>query len=316
MFDLRPNRLVHLTHWDDFEPGYPYELGTVRIGRNEAGAFDGIYVGSRPDAETTVSGMLLIALQMRLMCDSHLKNAAGLGAPGIDWLERPAPAPFATQLTTILTCISRRPLASRPGVGLLELTCETRRADGAVVLKWHNTQFARIRDQDAARPVGTASARRQTARTGEAATQARGRILGEHRFAREEIVAFARAFDPQTFHLDEAAAANSLFGALCASGWHTCAVAIRLLRDHLAREAAFEGFPRRAEAVPDFAGMRDVAWRKPVFVGDAITFALAPDASNAGSGEHGGAQTSPHVIVGTNQTGERVFLASILLAVA
>jgi acyl dehydratase len=51
--------------------------------------------------------------------------------------------------------------------------------------------------------------------------------LGNHTFAAEEIKSYARRFDPQPFHLDEAAAANSHFGALCASGWHTAAMWMR-----------------------------------------------------------------------------------------
>jgi acyl dehydratase len=54
---------------------------------------------------------------------------------------------------------------------------------------------------------------------------------GTHRMDAAQIVAFAREFDPQPFHLDEAAAARSLFGGLVASGWHTAAITMRLLVD-------------------------------------------------------------------------------------
>ena len=53
--------------------------------------------------------------------------------------------------------------------------------------------------------------------------------LGRHTFTAEAIKAFARRYDPQAFHVDEAAAARSHFGALCASGWHTAAVWMRLM---------------------------------------------------------------------------------------
>ncbi|MFZ0113114.1 MAG: MaoC/PaaZ C-terminal domain-containing protein, partial [Xanthobacteraceae bacterium] len=55
------------------------------------------------------------------------------------------------------------------------------------------------------------------------------RELGSHRFTAEDIKAFAIRYDPQAFHIDEAAAARSHFGALCASGWHTGAVCMRLI---------------------------------------------------------------------------------------
>jgi acyl dehydratase len=54
---------------------------------------------------------------------------------------------------------------------------------------------------------------------------------GSHTVTAEEIKAFAAQFDPQPFHLDEAAACDSLFGGLAASGWHTAALSMRLLVD-------------------------------------------------------------------------------------
>ena len=62
--------------------------------------------------------------------------------------------------------------------------------------------------------------------------------VGRHTFTADNIKAFARRFDPQLFHLDEAAAARSHFGALCASGWHTAAVWMRLMVEHQRREDA------------------------------------------------------------------------------
>ena len=55
------------------------------------------------------------------------------------------------------------------------------------------------------------------------------RELGTISPSREEIIAFASKFDPQPFHLDDAAGEASVFGGLCASGWHTCAMAMRLM---------------------------------------------------------------------------------------
>src|SRR5690606_39852951 len=93
--------------------------------------------------------------------------------------------------------------------------------------------------------------------------------LGSHTFSREEIVDFARKYDPQPFHLNEDAAQQSLFGALCASGWHTGAVWLRLVIDHRRREAELIRFrgerPARYGPSPGFEKLR---WLKPVFVGD------------------------------------------------
>jgi len=98
--------------------------------------------------------------------------------------------------------------------------------------------------------------------------------LGAHTFAREEIVAFARKFDPQPFHLDEAAAAESIFGGLVASGWHTVCVSMRLLVD--GRREQREAVAAKGEAPPPGLGrgVRDLRWTAPVRVGDTIAFSL------------------------------------------
>src|ERR1043166_8785937 len=65
--------------------------------------------------------------------------------------------------------------------------------------------------------------------------------LGSHTFTAEDIKTFAAQYDPQAFHMDEAAAAKSHFGALCASGWHTIAVWMRLRVQYGQREEAERG---------------------------------------------------------------------------
>src|SRR5690349_24903727 len=98
--------------------------------------------------------------------------------------------------------------------------------------------------------------------------------LGRFIFTADNIKAFARRFDPQAFHLDEAAAARSHFGALCASGWHTASVWMRLMVDHQRRED--EARRGRGEAVASLGpspGFRELKWLKPVYAGDTVTYA-------------------------------------------
>jgi acyl dehydratase len=85
--------------------------------------------------------------------------------------------------------------------------------------------------------------------------------VGEHTFTREEIVEFARQFDPQPFHLDEAAAAESPFRGVVASGWHTCSVMMGMLVRNVLADSTSMGSP----------GIDDIRWLKPVRVGDTIT---------------------------------------------
>ena len=98
--------------------------------------------------------------------------------------------------------------------------------------------------------------------------------IGRHTFTAEEIKAFAARFDPQPFHLDEAAGARSQFGALCASGWHTACVWMRLMIKYRRRED--EERRARGEAVAQLGpspGFRDLKWLKPVRAGDTIAYA-------------------------------------------
>ena len=102
--------------------------------------------------------------------------------------------------------------------------------------------------------------------------------LGRHTFTAEEIKSFAERYDPQPFHLDEAAAARSHFGALCASGWHTVSVCMRLLRRSMAcaRSAERARAASRSPTGPS-PGFRDLKWLKPVYAGDTITYASEID---------------------------------------
>lgn len=86
--------------------------------------------------------------------------------------------------------------------------------------------------------------------------------LGEHTVTEEEILAFARKYDPQPFHLDREAAERSIYGGIIASGWHTCAIMMRLsVQAHQRIEAAGVGSP----------GVESCRWLKPVRPGATLT---------------------------------------------
>ena len=98
-------------------------------------------------------------------------------------------------------------------------------------------------------------------------------MTGRHTFAADEIKAFARRFDPQLFHVDDTAAARSHFGALCAPGWHTASVWMRLMVDHSRAEA--DAMRARGEPIAAHGpalGFRELKWLKPVYVGDTIDY--------------------------------------------
>jgi len=92
--------------------------------------------------------------------------------------------------------------------------------------------------------------------------------FGTYQFTAERIKAWAVKWDPQRFHVNEDEAAKSIYGRLIASGWHTCAVLMRLQVDYFAARArAGNGF--RFGPSP---GFEDLKWLKPVYAGDWITY--------------------------------------------
>jgi acyl dehydratase len=87
--------------------------------------------------------------------------------------------------------------------------------------------------------------------------------LGQATITADDIVAFAREFDPQPFHLDAASPETAFTGGLIASGWHICAVFMRLLADNLLLDSTGMGSP----------GIDTLQWVKPVRPGDTISAA-------------------------------------------
>ncbi|QOY96385.1 MaoC family dehydratase [Massilia sp. UMI-21] len=84
--------------------------------------------------------------------------------------------------------------------------------------------------------------------------------LGERTVSEEEIIAFARQFDPQPFHVDREAAGPSIYGGVIASGWHTCSLMMRMVVDGMMCSASSMGSP----------GLDGVRWLLPLRAGDTI----------------------------------------------
>lgn len=85
--------------------------------------------------------------------------------------------------------------------------------------------------------------------------------FGRYEVTREEVIDYAAKYDPQPFHLSDEAAAATYFGRLSASGWHTCAMTMRMLVDNMSEvEQAGLGSP----------GIDTLRWIKPVYPGDVL----------------------------------------------
>jgi len=85
--------------------------------------------------------------------------------------------------------------------------------------------------------------------------------FGSYQVTREEIIEFARKYDPQPFHLSDEEAAKTHFGRIAASGWHTCAMTMAVVARHVVDERqAGLGSP----------GIDELRWRRPVYPGDTL----------------------------------------------
>ncbi|EHP44044.1 MaoC-like dehydratase [Cupriavidus basilensis OR16] len=121
------------------------------------------------------------------------------------------------------------------------------------------------------------------------------RDLGSHLVTEEEILTFARQYDPQPFHVDKEAAQKSIYKNLISSGWMTCSIMMRLLVDNMTSKAASMGSP----------GVDEIRWLKPVYAGDTLSVSLAVLDARASSSkpDRGVVHTQWEA---TNQRGELV----------
>jgi acyl dehydratase len=128
--------------------------------------------------------------------------------------------------------------------------------------------------------------------------------FGRYEVTRDEVIEFARKYDPQPFHLSDEAAAKTHFGRLAASGWHTCAMTMAVIaRRVVETEQAGLGSP----------GVDELRWLKPVYPGDTLhvhskIVEIRPSRSKPEIGSFRSATTV------TNQDGEAVLsFTSIVL---
>ncbi len=119
--------------------------------------------------------------------------------------------------------------------------------------------------------------------------------LGPRAVSKEEILDFAREYDPQPFHLDEAAGKASPLGGLAASGWHTLSLLMRMMCDSYLNDSTSQGAP----------GVEFNRWKKPVLAGDVLSgFTTVIERRTLRSRPGIGLVTLQHELV--NQRGEIV----------
>ncbi|MEZ5818273.1 MAG: MaoC family dehydratase [Hyphomicrobiaceae bacterium] len=331
MLDMAvPADLIHL---EDLETGRPVAFGSLEVSKEDivayARAFDPqpIHLDENAAKQSIVGGLCAsgfhsCALLMRMLADDVLSRGTSLGSPGIDEVKWMRPVRPGDRLSGRLTCTSKRALNSRPEVGIARLVTEMLNQAGEVVMCWDSSQLLRVRhpgrEERATGEGGKRSALvslwdmpgalpDRSSNYFEDRQEGETYSLGSHHFTRDDVIAFARQFDPQPFHLNDEAAARSLFGRLSASGWHTTSIWIRQFvrfRQEIEREMTARGLvPAQYGPSP---GFRNLRWLKPVYPGDTIEFRGRVDAKLdwRSRADRGLIETENQ---GRNQHGEIVF---------
>ena len=312
--------------FEDFIPGAVDTFGPVPVTREAIVAFARAWDPQpfhldEAAAKVSILGGLSASgwhtggLLMRLNCDGWLNRSASWGGNGVDeirWLKPVRPGDLLRARRTIL---ETRPSQSRPQMGLLMLSFELVNQDSAAVMTQRNTVMmgrrgrapvpavTMPRQAPPPRPAGKApllSGWYEDAQIGAEVA------LGSHRFETRAIKEFAQKFDPQPFHLDEAAGARSHFGTLIASGWHTAAASMRCFVEAKLGfiEAALASGERPPELGPS-PGVRDLRWPRPVLPDDTVFYSVRALSRRPVSRPGWGLVESHNL--GVNQFGETVF---------
>jgi acyl dehydratase len=325
-------------HHEDLEIGKSVDFGPNTVTKEEIIVFgrawdpQPLHVDEEAAKATLVGGLCAsgwhtCCLMMRLVADGMLNRAASLGSPGVDEGRWMVPVRPGDVLRCRFTVLEKRDLASRPDVGMSKVVVELFNQKGETVANWRTNQLTRRRHPGPAPsdPVGKRERKAVVSLwddPGATASPLRpdlyfeDRQIGEltdmgiHTFTKDETVAFAREFDPQPFHIDEAAAKASLFGALSASGWNTAVHAIKgNINSRLKGNERARAQGVRLAAYGPSPGFRSLSWPKPVYVGDTLEYRgrLAQKIDMKSRPDRGIVATD---IQARNQKGEIVFLVT------
>jgi acyl dehydratase len=327
--------------FDDFAVGdvrhYPGPTVTREAIIGFAREFDAqpMHVDETAAARTMAGGLIAsgwhtAALHMRMLCDDFIRDAASMGAPGLEELKWLLPVRAGDTLSGRRTVLEVRPSGSRADRGFVRFRFEVLNQQGAVVMEQVNSIIFGRRGQwqPPAVPVGRQpvadpgsvhpAADSDAAAVNPSVTMAGrpyledlqpGEVveLGSYHFSAADIVRFAAAYDPQSFHLDDAAARESHFGRLTASGWQTAAAWMKLmvgLEPQIIANARAAG--RRSALLGPSPGFKNMRWLKPVFAGDTIRYTSTLMGGRASRSRPGWGIVD-HVNEGFNAAGEKVF---------
>ncbi|MBR3194210.1 MaoC family dehydratase [Bosea sp. (in: a-proteobacteria)] len=323
-----------MLYFEDFVPGSVNEYGSLPVSQDDilafAGRFDAQDFHIDPDkAKASFVGTLIgsgwhsCALLMRLAAEAFFLDSTSMGSPGVEEVKWLRPVKPGDTLRLRWTVAETKESRSRPEMGLVKFRFELLNQRGEPVVEQNNwVMFGRRGSGfEAARgdwlahsasyepPQLTTSVEAPTKPTASPRYFDELAIgdsyeLGSLVFTPQEIVAFARSFDPQPFHMDEEAARKSSFGSLCASGWHTAAGWMAAMVSHRRRQEAMLA-PSAAPRLGPSPGFKNLRWLKPVYAGDRITYhsAVADKRPSSSRPDWG---LFFHHNTGVNQKGETV----------
>ncbi len=272
-------------YFEDFPVGSRLEFGGYPVTKEAIVAFaqsfdpQPFHLDEKAAARSMLGGLAAsgwhtCAIGMRLVCDGFLNITDGRGAPGIDevkWLKPVRPGMVLSMQADI---VSARASQSRPSMGLVQFRLTLRDETGTSVMVQDNVIMIGRRG---AKQQPHPSLKRESTTPFLPFDEAgiippfaqiepgQRIVLGSVDFSEDSVLAFARDYDPQDFHLDHEAARTGPFGALAASGWHTAACWMQCFVETAQRSgAAVQPGPS-----PGFSNLR---WLKPVYAGDTITY--------------------------------------------
>jgi acyl dehydratase len=324
--------------FEDFTPGSSQLLGPVTVSKDDIVAFAREYdpqpfhvdeVAAKDSFVGTLiaSGWHTCCINMRLLAHEVLLDSTSMGSPGIEelkWMQAVRPG---DTLRSRMTVVDARPSKSRPSIGLVQFRFEMLNQKDEIVLSQGNWIMFGRRGAESANEGQIVPPQivlpMESEQPGSAPALETNRLsanpyledliageteeLGSYTFTPDDIVRFASQFDPQRFHVDPVAARNSLFGGLCASGWHTAAIWMKLMiahRDRIRVEALSRGErPARLGPSPGFTHLK---WLRPIYAGDTIAYRSTITGKRV-SASRPGWGLAFHRNTGLNQQGEEVF---------
>jgi len=321
--------------FEDLTPGSTRVLGPVTVSKDDIVSFAREYdaqpfhvdeVAAKDSFIGTLiaSGWHSCCINMRLFADDVVLDSTSMGSPGIEEVKWLKPVRPGDTLRSRMTILDSRPSKSRPSIGLVQFLFELmNQADETVLTQKNWVMFGRKDAEPYVPGDRSVLAAVATSLRDEAPKREFPHIspnpyledlivgetdeLGSYTFAPDDIIHFAKQFDPQRFHVDADAAKDSLFGALCASGWHTASIWMKLMVAHRERirdwARAHGARPARLGPSPGFTNLK---WLKPVYAGDTITYRSTITGKRVSASRPGWGLASHHN-TGVNQNGEEVF---------